>query len=72
MLLRPRLESVKSALSSESLCSSVPGLKELGQYMTQGGSGLSWLKKLKGARLMIPSGLIVVIQPIGRGTTSAL
>jgi hypothetical protein len=30
------------------------------------------MKKLNGARLTTPSGLIVVIQPIGRGTTHDL
>ena len=40
--------------------------------MTQGGEPLTCAKKLKGAKLKSPSGLTVLIQPIGRGTTRAL
>jgi hypothetical protein len=63
---------VASTLLSESLCSRVPGLNEFGQYITHGGSALSELKKLNGARLITPSLPRVEIQPIGRGSTSAL
>ena len=38
--------------------------------MTKGGWLAIMLKKLYGARLTTPAGLMVVIQPIGRGTTS--
>ena len=37
--------------------------------MTKGGWLAIMLKKLYGARLTTPAGLMVVIQPIGRGTT---
>jgi hypothetical protein len=40
--------------------------------ITIGGLSLMLLKKLYGARLVVPSGPTVAIQPIGRGATSAL
>jgi hypothetical protein len=64
--------AVASTLLSESFASCVPFFQPLGQYITQGGSPESELKKLKGARFTTPSGLMVLIQPIGLGTTNAL
>ena len=60
---------VASALARESLAP--PSLwVPLAQYMQHIGSAETRLKKLNGARLITPSGDIVEIQPIGRGTTS--
>ena len=48
------------------------GLLPWGAKATQGGESPMALKKLKGARLTMPSGLRLVTQPIGRGTTRLL
>ena len=40
--------------------------------MTKGGAPETTLKKLYGARFTTPERLTVEIQPIGRGTTSAV
>ena len=56
---------VSSALRWESL-------RGLLANMMKGGVPETTLKKLYGARLTTPSRLTVEIQPIGRGTTSAV
>jgi len=62
---------VASTLASVSLIGR-SGLRPWGANATQGGESPTALKKLKGARLTLPSGLRLVTQPIGRGTTRLL
>ena len=49
---------------------SLSGWRFMGQNMTMGGSPQMALKKLKGARLAMPSGEIDEMKPMGRGITA--
>src|SRR5215468_10539591 len=69
-----RRSNVAMLATNSPVCSALrcESLRVALEKMTTGGWLETRLKKLYGARLTTPAGLSVEIQPIGRGTTSAV